>query len=60
MTGFHMKRNTGLKWVKSFQANIPILSPLKTLENETFSDVIRWVKRKIILKWDNIGRTSLL
>ena len=55
-----MKRNTGLKWVKSFQANIPILSPLKTLENETFSDVIRWVKRKIILKWDNIGRTSLL
>ena len=46
MTGFYMKRNPRLKWVKSFQANIPILSPPKTLENETFSDVVRECKKE--------------
>ena len=49
MTGFYMKRNTGLKWVKhtivisnvnyrvvtnSFQADITFPYPLKTLKNQ--------------------------
>ena len=42
MTGFYMKRNTGLKWVNSFQANACFLFPLK---NIGFSGELKWEHR---------------
>ena len=50
MTGFYMKRNTGLKWVNPLVPNAPFLYPLKTSENLSVFWCFQGVKKGCIGK----------